>query len=182
MRTTVPRTRDPAGRSRLTAARSPLTPPTRPSLPRPGHTLYAARLAWCAEHGLDPFLARARIWSCISGGCRRSAYSGHRRSPGAFRSPPGSTGLASSTASWTTHQPSMCAVRPCRPSRRPWGSRTCNSRHCSPPPARVRQPQRLRAGGHARTAGPADLRSHRRGHQRPRRGTRPPGPKPRSTA
>ena len=34
---------------------------------------------------------------------------------------------------------------------------------------------RLRPGGHARAARLADLRSHQRGHRRPRRGTRPPG-------
>ena len=39
----------------------------------------------------------------------------------------------------------------------------------------VCQPVRLRAGGHARAAWPADLRSHQRRHRRPRRGTRPPG-------
>src|SRR6266540_2740752 len=42
--------------------------------------------------------------------------------------------------------------------------------------APVRQPERLRPGGHARPAGPADLRSHQRGYRRPRRRTRPPRP------
>jgi hypothetical protein len=41
---------------------------------------------------------------------------------------------------------------------------------------RIGQRPRLRPGGHARAAGPADLRSHRRQHRRPRRGTRPPRP------
>ena len=40
----------------------------------------------------------------------------------------------------------------------------------------VGEPVRFRAGGHARPAGLADLRSHQRGHRRPRRGARPPGP------
>jgi integrase/recombinase XerD len=38
-------------------------------------------------------------------------------------------------ASWSTHQPSMSAVRPRRLSHRPSGSRTCSSRPCSPLPA-----------------------------------------------
>jgi Phage integrase family len=39
----------------------------------------------------------------------------------------------------------------------------------------VRQSLRLRARGHARAAGPADLRGHRGRHHRPRRRARPPG-------
>ena len=44
-------------------------------------------LAWCAEHGLDPFDARGvRTWSCTSGGCRRSAGSSPPRCRGGSRS------------------------------------------------------------------------------------------------
>jgi hypothetical protein len=62
------------------------------------------------EWGLDRAWSRswpgARIWSCTSGGCRRSAGSTPRRSPGGSRPPRGSTGPVSSTASWNTPQPS----------------------------------------------------------------------------
>ncbi len=76
-----------------------------------------------------------RIWSCTSGGCRRSAGSSPLPSPGAFRSRPGSTGPASWTESWSTHPPSTSAVPQCPPSHPPWGSPTCSSRPCLPPPA-----------------------------------------------
>jgi hypothetical protein len=39
-------------------------------------------LAWCAERGLD-WPPGGRIWSCTSGGCRRSAGSSPPPSPGA---------------------------------------------------------------------------------------------------
>jgi hypothetical protein len=41
-------------------------------------------LTWCAGHGLDPLAARGRIWSCTSGGCKRSAGSSPPPSPRRF--------------------------------------------------------------------------------------------------
>jgi len=116
-----------------------------------------------------------RTWSCTSGRCRRSAASSPPPSPAGSPSRPGSTGPASWTASWSTHPPSTSAVPQLRPDHRPWGSLTCSSRRCSPLPG-LREPVRLRPGGHARPAGLADLRGHRRGYRRSRRGTWSPRP------
>ena len=91
-------------------------------------------LAWCAERGLDRWPRSDRTWSCTSGGCRRSAGSSPPPSPAGSRSQPGSTGPASSTASCRIRPPSTYAALRCPPNRPPWGSRTCSSRPCSPPP------------------------------------------------
>ena len=68
-----------------------------------------------------------RIWSCTSGGCRRSAPA----------SPwwQGSTGPASSMTCWNTDPPSTSADPRHRRSHQPSGSRTCSSRHFSSRPA-----------------------------------------------
>ena len=80
----------------------------------------------------------ARIWSCTSGGCRRSAGSSPRRCHGGSRSPPGSTGPASLMACWNTHPPSVSGGPPYRHNRQRWDSPTCSSRPCSPPPGNRR--------------------------------------------
>jgi hypothetical protein len=115
-----------------------------------------------------------RTWSCTSGGCRRSAGSSPPPSPAGSQLWPGSTGPASSTASCRTHPPSMSAAQRCRRIAHPG---------VHPPVVRgpahrrpgITEPLRLRAGGYARPARLADLRSHQREHRRPRRRTRPPG-------
>ena len=69
-------------------------------------------------------------WSFTSVGCRKCAGSSRPRRPAGSPSPPGSTGRPSSTAPWSTHRPSTCAVPRCPPSHRPSGSPTCSSRPC----------------------------------------------------
>jgi integrase/recombinase XerD len=81
-----------------------------------------------------------RNWSSISGGCKRSAGSSPPPCPGGSPSRPGSTGPASSTASWSTHPPSTSAAPQSQLNHRPWGSPTCSSRPCAPPPASHRTP------------------------------------------
>jgi hypothetical protein len=90
-------------------------------------------LAWCAERALDPLAARRPHLELYI----RSMQEIRRFKPSTvsrrFSVATGSTGPASSTASSSTHLPSMSAVSRCPPNRRPWGSRTCSSRPCSPP-------------------------------------------------
>ena len=60
-----------------------------------------------ALHGLPPVLGHGRVLPDLR----------HRR------------------RSWSTHPPSTSAVPRCPPSHPPWGSPTCSSKRCSPPPA-----------------------------------------------
>ena len=78
-------------------------------------------------------------------------------------------------ASWSTHPPSMSAVLRSLPNRPRSGSPTCSSRRCSARPGNRRTGTTSRwwpcsacwACGSSR---------HQRGHRRPRRRARPPGP------
>ena len=79
-----------------------------------------------------------RTSSSTSGGRRRSAGSSPLRCPAGSRWRTGSIGPASSTEPWSTRPPSTCAVPRCPPSHPRWGSPTCSSRPCSPPPANRR--------------------------------------------
>jgi hypothetical protein len=76
-------------------------------------------------------------------------------------------------ACWTTHPPSTSAAPRSPPNRRPWVHPPAvqGPAHRRPP---ILGPGRLRAGRHAWAARPADLRSHRRRHRKPRRRTRSP--------
>jgi integrase/recombinase XerD len=78
-------------------------------------------LVWCADRGLDPWPRGARIWSCTSGGCGRSACSGPPRCRAGSRLRPGSTGLVSSTACWNTRPPNTSAAPGSPPNHRPLG-------------------------------------------------------------
>jgi len=113
-------------------------------------------------------------WSCTSGGYKRSAGSSPPPSPGGSRLWPGSTAHAPSTASCSTHPPSTSAAPQSQPNRhaRVHAPAIRGPAHRRPG---VSEPVRFRSGSHARPAWLADLRSHQRGHRRPRRGTRPPG-------
>ena len=77
-------------------------------------------------------------------------------------------------ASRSAHLPTTSAVPRSPPNHPRSGSPTCSSGRCSRRPG-IAEPVRLRAGGHARPAGLADLRGHRSGHRRSRRRARPPG-------
>jgi integrase/recombinase XerD len=129
-------------------------------------------LAWCAERGLDPLAARrphlelyirwmqeirrfkpstvSRRFSVTAGFYRTCVIDGLlEHSPAEHvRRPSVPAGIADPGV----HPP---AVR--------------GPAHCGP---RIIEYVRLRTGGHARSAGVADLRSHRDRHRRPRRRTR----------
>jgi hypothetical protein len=95
-------------------------------------------LAWCAERGLDPLAAQrphlelyirwmqeVRRFRPSTVSRRFSVAAGFYRTcvlDGIFRIRPRS----------------MCAALRYRPNRRRWGSRTCSSRRCSPPPGSLR--------------------------------------------
>ena len=131
-------------------------------------------LAWCAERGLDPLAAQRphlELYIRWMQEIRRFKPSTVSRR---FSVAAGSTGPASWTASCSTHRPTTSGAPPSRPNHPPSGSLTCSSRPCSPPPGSPRTPATSR-WCHARPARLADLRSHQRGHRRPRRGTQPPG-------
>ncbi len=120
-------------------------------------------LAWCSERSLDPLDAGNPPVQALHG---LPAV----LSRGRF--------LPDLRSRW---HPGALTRRACPPSRGP-----CRITHARVHPPAVRgathrgpgigEPVRLRAGGHARPAGPADLRGHQRGHRRPRRRARPPGP------
>jgi len=132
-------------------------------------------LSWCAEHGLDPIAARRPHLELSIRWMQEIRRFSPPPSPGGSPSQPGSTGPASWTAPSSTHPPGMSAVPLSPPDHRPPvhapAVRSPAHRHPG-----LGEPVRLRAGGHVRPARPADLRSHRRRHRRPRRGARPPGP------
>jgi integrase/recombinase XerD len=131
-------------------------------------------LTWCAGRGLDPFLARrphlelyirwmqevrrfkpstvSRRFSVVAGFYRTCVIDGVlEHSPAEHvRRPAVPAGVTDARF----HAPAVRGPAHRRP--------------------RVRQPERLRPGGHARPAGPADPRSHQPGHRRPRRRARPP--------
>ena len=92
-------------------------------------------LSWCAEHSLDPLAAQRphlELYIRWMQEIRRFKPSTtHAGSP----LWPGSTGPASSTVSCSTRPPSTSADLPFPPNHPPWGSLTCSSRPCSPPPA-----------------------------------------------
>ena len=133
-------------------------------------------LRWCADRGLDPLAARrpdleqyirwmqetcrfkpstiSRRFSVAAGFCRTCVIDGVLdHSPGRACPPAECPGRI---AHARVHAPAVRGAADRRP--------------------RISQRLRLRLGGHARAAGPADLRSHRRRRRRPGRGTRPPGP------
>ena len=91
-------------------------------------------LVWCAERGLDPLAAQRPHLELYIRWMQEIRRFKPSTVPGGSRSRPGSTGLASSTACWSIRPLSTCAVLQCPPNRRPWDSRTCSSRPCSPPP------------------------------------------------
>ena len=132
-------------------------------------------LSWCAERGLDP----ARRAASPSGAVhpvdagnppvqalhhlpavlrhgRVLPHQRHRRSPRAFTR--------------RARPPSHSARRITHPGLHPPTVR--GPAHRRPT---VTGSMRLRAGGHARAARPADLRGHQRGRRRPRRRAWPPG-------
>ena len=87
-------------------------------------------LTWCAERSLDPLAARRphlELYIRWMQEIRRYKPSTVSRR---FSVTAGSTGPASSTASWSTHPPSTSAAPPSPP--------TCSSRRCSPPPGNRR--------------------------------------------
>ena len=117
----------------------------------------------------------ARIWSCTSGGCRRSAGSSPPPCPGGSRSTAGfyRTCVIDGVLE---HSPAEHVRRPAVPAESPTLGFTHLQFEALLTAARESaEPVRLRAGGHARPARLADLRSHQRGHRRPRRRARPPG-------
>ena len=95
-------------------------------------------LAWGAGHGLNPLAAQRPHLELYIG----SMHEIRRLKPSTVSRPfsvaAGSTGPASSTASWSTRPPSTCAARRYPPNRPRPGSPTCSSRPCSPPPASQR--------------------------------------------
>ena len=124
-------------------------------------------LAWCAGHGLDPLAARRRnlelyIWWMQEIRRFRPSMVSRR-----FSVATGFYRTCVIDGLWSTHPPSMSAAvgdagvantgvhRPAVRGPAHYGSG-------------VREPVRLRTGRHARPAGLADLRSHRRRHHRSR--------------
>jgi hypothetical protein len=99
-------------------------------------------LSWCAERALDPLAARRphlELYIRWMQEIRRFKPSTVSRR---FSVVAGSTRPASSTACLSTHPPSTSAAPRCPRNRPPWGSLTCSSRRCSPPPGshRIRVP------------------------------------------
>jgi len=132
-------------------------------------------LAWCAERGLDPLAARRP---------HLELYIRWMQEIRRFRPSTVSRRFSVAAGFYRTcvldgvlpHSPAEHVRRPSVPAESPTLGFTHLQFEALLTVARgVRQPVRLRAGSHARAAGPADLRSHQRGHRRSRRGTRPPG-------
>jgi hypothetical protein len=91
-------------------------------------------LTWCAERGLDPLLARRPYLEL---------YIRWMQEIRRFKPPAVSRRLSVTAGFCRTcvidgvldHSPAEYVRRPpCQPSHRPWDSRTCSSRPCSPPP------------------------------------------------
>jgi hypothetical protein len=91
-------------------------------------------LAWCADRGLDPFLARRP---------HLELYIRWMQEIRRFKPSTVSRRFSVTAGFYRTrviegvleHSPAEYVRQPCRPSHRPSGSRTCSSRPCSPPPA-----------------------------------------------
>jgi hypothetical protein len=95
-------------------------------------------LSWCAERGLDPLTARRPHLELYIRWMQEIRRFKPSTVPGASRSWPGSTALASSTAFWSTHPPSMSTAPRSQRNPPPLGSLTCSLRPCLLRPASPR--------------------------------------------
>src|ERR1035441_5325169 len=132
-------------------------------------------LAWCAERGLDPLYARRPHlelyirWMQEVRRYKPSTVSRRFSVTAGFYRTCVIDGLLE-------HSPADHVRRPSVPPESPTLGFTHLQFEALLTAARESpEPVRLRAGGHARTARPADLRGHRCQHRRPGRRTRPPG-------
>ena len=132
-------------------------------------------LAWCAEHGLDPLAARRPHlelyirWMQEIRRFKPSTVSRRFSVTAGFYRTCVIDGLLE-------HSPAEHVRRPSVPPESPTlGFTHLQFEALLTAGPRIIQSVRLRTGRHARAARPADLRSHRGRHRRPRRRARPPG-------